>query len=39
MSKTQTICPRCKQPIVAEVEQVFDLNTDPQAKQRLLMAP
>ena len=36
MSKTQTICPRCKQPIVAEVEQVFDLNTDPQAKQRLL---
>jgi hypothetical protein len=36
MPKTQTICPRCKQPIVAEVEQVFDLNTDPQAKQRLL---
>jgi hypothetical protein len=36
MPKTQTVCPRCKQPIVAEVEQVFDLNTDPQAKQRLL---
>ncbi len=36
MPKTQTICPRCKQPIVAEVEQVFDLNTNPQAKQRLL---
>jgi len=36
MAKVQTSCPRCKSPVVAEVEQVFDLNQDPQAKQRLL---
>ncbi len=36
MSKTQTSCPRCKQPIVVELQQIFDLNTDPQAKQMLL---
>lgn len=36
MAKTQTNCPRCKQPIIAEIEQIFDLNTDPAAKQRLL---
>lgn len=36
MSKIQTSCPRCRQPIIAEVEQLFDLNVDPQAKQKLL---
>ena len=36
MAKTQTNCPRCKQPIIAEIEQIFDLNIDPAAKQRLL---
>ncbi|MHB0966226.1 MAG: CpXC domain-containing protein [Bellilinea sp.] len=36
MAKVQTSCPRCKSPVAAEVEQVFDLNQDPQAKQRLL---
>ena len=36
MAQTQTACPRCRQPILAQVEQLFDLNTDPQAKQRLL---
>ena len=36
MAKVQTSCPRCKSPVAAEVEQVFDLNHDPQAKQRLL---
>ncbi|MHB0987094.1 MAG: CpXC domain-containing protein [Bellilinea sp.] len=36
MAKVQTSCPRCKTPVAAEVEQVFDLNHDPQAKQRLL---
>lgn len=36
MAKVQTSCPRCKSPVTAEVEQVFDLNQDPQAKQRLL---
>ena len=36
MSKIQTSCPRCKTPVVADVEQLFDLNVDPQAKERLL---
>lgn len=36
MAKIQTQCPRCKAPVVAEVEQLFDLNVNPQAKQRLL---
>lgn len=36
MAKIQTQCPRCKTPVVAEVEQLFDLNVNPQAKQRLL---
>ncbi len=36
MSSIRTNCPRCKSPVVAEVEQVFDMNVDPQAKQRLL---
>ncbi|MEN4013541.1 MAG: CpXC domain-containing protein [Chloroflexota bacterium] len=36
MPKIKTQCPRCKSPAIAEVEQVFDLNTNPQAKQRLL---
>ncbi len=36
MSSIRTNCPRCKSPVVAEVEQLFDMNTDPQAKQRLL---
>ncbi|MGD8752767.1 MAG: CpXC domain-containing protein, partial [Anaerolineales bacterium] len=36
MPKTQLNCPNCRQPIVAEVEQLFDVGEDPQAKQRLL---
>lgn len=36
MPKTQTSCPRCRQPVVAEIEQLFDMNSDPGAKQRLL---
>lgn len=36
MAKMQVTCPRCRQPILAEVEQVFDLNVDPKAKQRFL---
>lgn len=36
MSKIQTSCPRCKSPVIAEVEQLFDLNHDPMAKQRFL---
>lgn len=34
--KTQVNCPNCRQPIVADIEQIFDLGVDPQAKQRLL---
>jgi len=36
MSSIRTNCPRCKSPVVADVEQLFDMNVDPQAKQRLL---
>lgn len=36
MAKIQTSCPRCRQPILAEVQQLFDTTTDPTAKQRLL---
>lgn len=36
MSSIRTNCPRCKSPAVADVEQLFDMNVDPQAKQRLL---
>jgi hypothetical protein len=34
--KTQIPCPRCRQPVVAQVEQLFDVTSDPGAKQRLL---
>jgi hypothetical protein len=36
MAKTQTSCPRCRQPVIADVEQIFDTYTDPTAKQKLL---
>jgi len=36
MPKTQTSCPRCKQPVIAEIDQLFDAGSDPDAKQRLL---
>jgi hypothetical protein len=36
MPRVQMSCPRCRQPIVAEVEQLFDVGVDPQAKQRFL---
>lgn len=36
MPQTQIACPRCKQIIPANVEQLFDVTADPQAKQRLL---
>ena len=34
--KTQIACPRCRQPVVAQIEQLFDITSDPAAKQRLL---
>ncbi len=36
MAKIQTSCPRCRQPILAEVQQLFDTNSDPTAKQKLM---
>ncbi len=36
MPRTQTYCPRCRQPIVADIEQLFDVSADPQAKNRFL---
>ncbi len=36
MPKSATSCPRCRQPVVVDVEQLFDASSDPQAKQRLL---
>jgi hypothetical protein len=36
MPKTTTTCPRCRQPVTVDVEQLFDTNTDPQAKNKLL---
>jgi hypothetical protein len=36
MPRTTVNCPRCRQPIAADIQQLFDLNQDPQAKGRLL---
>lgn len=36
MPKMQVSCPNCRQPVTAEVNQLFDVNVDPQAKNRLL---
>jgi hypothetical protein len=36
MPQTQIACPQCRQMIPANVEQLFDVTQDPQAKQRLL---
>jgi len=36
MPKTQVNCPSCRQPVVVEVQQVFDVAEDPLAKQKIL---
>ncbi len=36
MPQTQVSCPRCRQPVAVNVEQLFDITADPGAKQRLL---
>lgn len=36
MPKTRVNCPNCRQPVVAEIEQIFDAGLNPQAKQMLL---
>lgn len=36
MPQTQITCPNCRRMIAANIEQLFDVTKDPQAKQRLL---
>lgn len=36
MPNMQINCPNCRQPIVADIEQVYDLAADPSAKNKLL---
>jgi hypothetical protein len=36
MPKQQIACPQCRQPIFADIELLFDVSSDPAAKQRLL---
>jgi hypothetical protein len=36
MAKTRINCPNCRQPITADIEQLFDVGQDPASKQRLL---
>ncbi len=35
-ANTQISCPNCRQPVAVQVEQLFDLNEDPAAKERFL---
>jgi uncharacterized protein YihD (DUF1040 family) len=36
MPQSTTTCPRCRQPVRVEIEQLFDMHDDPRAKQKLL---
>lgn len=36
MPQTRISCPRCRQPVLAEITQLFDVNSDPEAKQKIL---
>ena len=36
MPKTRINCPNCRQPILADIEQLFDVGQDATAKQRIL---
>jgi len=36
MPQTQATCPQCRQPVVVDVQQLFDVGQEPQAKQKLL---
>jgi hypothetical protein len=36
MPKMLINCPNCRKPLTADIEQLFDVNVDPAAKQRLL---
>jgi hypothetical protein len=36
MPKTRINCPNCRQPVVAEIDQLFDVTAEPATKQRFL---
>jgi hypothetical protein len=36
MAKTRVNCPNCRQPVAADIDQLFDVGVDPAVKQRLL---
>jgi hypothetical protein len=36
MPKTTVSCPRCRTPITADITRLFDLSSDPHAKEKLL---
>lgn len=36
MPRTQVRCPNCRQPVTADIDQLFDVDADPSAKQRLI---
>jgi hypothetical protein len=36
MPKTRINCPNCRQPVMADIEQLFDVGSDPTIKQRFL---
>ncbi|HSQ16245.1 MAG TPA: CpXC domain-containing protein [Anaerolineales bacterium] len=36
MPKTRINCPNCRQPAFADIDQLFDVGTDPTVKQRIL---
>ena len=36
MTRTSVPCPVCRQPIIVDLTRLFDLNTDPSAKEKLL---
>ena len=36
MPKTRINCPNCRQPVTADVDQLFDAGSDPSAKSRLI---
>jgi hypothetical protein len=36
MPRTRINCPNCRQPVLADIDQLFDVTADPAAKQRFL---
>ena len=36
MPKTRINCPNCRQPVVADIDQLFDVTANPSAKQRFM---